>query len=163
MNCSNCGAAMRLLRGRGHFVCDYCGALAFPPREDSGDDGVHDLGRFSEVSCPVCAHSTLGEAVLEGEPGLHCRECRGVLLTNDSFAQVVKRRRARCEDRCDSPQPIDPRELARRLTCPVCARVMDVHPYYGPGAVVVDTCADCTLIWLDHGELTVIERAPGRV
>jgi Zn-finger nucleic acid-binding protein len=39
---------------------------------------------------------------------------------------------------------------------------MDVHPYYGPGAVVLDSCARCTLIWLDHGEIAAIERAPGR-
>jgi Zn-finger nucleic acid-binding protein len=35
---------------------------------------------------------------------------------------------------------------------------MDTHPYYGGGRVVVDTCHRCTLIWLDAGELTVIER-----
>ncbi len=36
---------------------------------------------------------------------------------------------------------------------------MDVHPYYGPGNIVIDTCADCGLMWLDHGELTRVEQA----
>jgi Zn-finger nucleic acid-binding protein len=39
---------------------------------------------------------------------------------------------------------------------------MDVHPYYGPGNVVIDSCSACDLIWLDHGELTQITDAPGR-
>jgi Zn-finger nucleic acid-binding protein len=38
---------------------------------------------------------------------------------------------------------------------------MDVHPYYGPGNVVIDTCGKCGLVWLDHGEMAVIENAPG--
>jgi Zn-finger nucleic acid-binding protein len=39
---------------------------------------------------------------------------------------------------------------------------MDVHPYYGPGNVVIDTCIDCRVLWLDHGELRKIRDAPGR-
>jgi Zn-finger nucleic acid-binding protein len=39
---------------------------------------------------------------------------------------------------------------------------MDVHPYYGPGNAVIDTCGRCALIWLDHGELKVIVTAPER-
>jgi Zn-finger nucleic acid-binding protein len=37
---------------------------------------------------------------------------------------------------------------------------MSVHPYYGPGNAVVDTCGDCLLVWLDHSELSVIVTAP---
>jgi Zn-finger nucleic acid-binding protein len=37
-----------------------------------------------------------------------------------------------------------------------------VHPYYGPGNVVIDTCSRCDLIWLDFGELKQIADAPGR-
>lgn len=36
---------------------------------------------------------------------------------------------------------------------------MDVHPYYGPGNIVIDTCVECGLVWLDHGELTRVEQA----
>jgi hypothetical protein len=39
--------------------------------------------------------------------------------------------------------------------------MMDVHPYYGPGNVVVDTCRKCDLVWLDFGELQQIGDAPG--
>jgi hypothetical protein len=35
---------------------------------------------------------------------------------------------------------------------------MEAHPYFGGGNAVVDTCDRCNLIWLDAGELAVIER-----
>jgi Zn-finger nucleic acid-binding protein len=37
---------------------------------------------------------------------------------------------------------------------------MDTHSYAGPGNVIVDSCGDCFLIWLDRGELTRIAHAP---
>lgn len=39
---------------------------------------------------------------------------------------------------------------------------MATHPYYGPGNVVIDTCEDCNIVWLDFGELSQIVDAPGR-
>jgi Zn-finger nucleic acid-binding protein len=37
---------------------------------------------------------------------------------------------------------------------------MDTHPYGGPGNVIIDTCENCSVNWLDHGELQRIVRAP---
>ena len=37
---------------------------------------------------------------------------------------------------------------------------MDAHYYAGPGNVIVDSCEDCCLIWLDRGELMRIAHAP---
>jgi len=39
---------------------------------------------------------------------------------------------------------------------------MATHPYYGPGNVVIDSCGQCELIWLDFGELEQIVAAPGK-
>lgn len=39
---------------------------------------------------------------------------------------------------------------------------MDVHPYYGPGNIVIDTCSRCDVIWLDFGELRQVTDAPGK-
>ena len=60
------------------------------------------------------------------------------------------------------PVPLEPLELQRRVDCPRCHAPMDVHPYYGPGNTVIDSCRSCGLVWLDQGEITRIERAPGR-
>ena len=37
---------------------------------------------------------------------------------------------------------------------------MDAHFYAGPGNVVIDSCEECSLIWLDRGELMHIVHAP---
>jgi Zn-finger nucleic acid-binding protein len=37
---------------------------------------------------------------------------------------------------------------------------MDTHPYAGPGNVIIDSCGDCWLLWLDRGELARIAHAP---
>ena len=38
---------------------------------------------------------------------------------------------------------------------------METHPYYGPGNVIIDSCARCEFVWLDFGELKQIADAPG--
>jgi hypothetical protein len=44
-------------------------------------------------------------------------------------------------------------DLRRKIGCPGCGRPMDAHFYAGPGHIVIDSCEDCSLIWLDHGKL----------
>jgi len=36
------------------------------------------------------------------------------------------------------------------------------YPYGGPGAVTIDACDTCNVVWLDYRELTQIVDAPGR-
>jgi Zn-finger nucleic acid-binding protein len=38
---------------------------------------------------------------------------------------------------------------------------MSNHKYMGPGNIIIDTCNDCDLIWLDFGELSKVVAAPG--
>jgi hypothetical protein len=56
--------------------------------------------------------------------------------------------------------PPDQADLKRTIRCPKCHRRLDTHFYAGPGNVIIDTCADCLLIWLDRGELMRIVHAP---
>ena len=56
--------------------------------------------------------------------------------------------------------PPDPKDLQRRINCPQCGKVMDTHPYGGPGNVIIDDCERCAVNWLDYGELQRIVRAP---
>jgi Zn-finger nucleic acid-binding protein len=154
MNCRNCGAAMTLVAGRDYFRCDYCVSFHFP--DGTGDDGVRVVGGPTQLACPICREA-LREGRAEGEPVQFCSGCRGFLATNPAFSGIVRGRRAR-RPVGDSPHAFDPTELRRAVSCPACDRRMDTHPYYGGGRVVVDTCPKCCLIWLDAGELAVIER-----
>ena len=82
-------------------------------------------------------------------------------MARATFGEAVTLRRARAAGPGAAPVPLDRRELQRRINCPSCRTPMDVHPYYGPGNIVIDNCSRCDLIWLDHGELKQIAEAPG--
>jgi len=85
-----------------------------------------------------------------------------VLLVDEDFAGLVQNRRANYSGSGVQPAPLEPVELQRHIDCPRCRTVMEVHPYYGPGNTVIDSCRTCGLIWLDQGEMSRMERAPGR-
>jgi Zn-finger nucleic acid-binding protein len=160
MNCRNCAAAMELFDRRRYYFCRYCGTFEF--LETAGTDGIHVLERKPDaVPCPLCT-AALAKSLLDDiHPVDYCERCRGVLIRRANFADAVYRRRARAAGEGIKPEPIDRRELVRRVSCPSCRVRMEVHPYYGPGNIVIDTCSTCDLIWLDFGELRQIADAPG--
>lgn len=113
------------------------------------------------VACPHC-EAALVRVRLEDHPAAACPECRGVMLTNAVFGTIVRERRAGYRGADFTPRPLDIEQLSDPVPCPGCARPMEVHPYYGPGNQIIDSCCRCGLVWIDAGELTAIERAPGR-
>ena len=160
MNCQNCGAPLKLVEDRNYFVCEYCTTFYFP--QAASPDGVIMLDDEAiDIKCPVCGVA-LSKAAVEGARVLHCPKCRGVLAGQAAFFNIVKYRRARASGPPDRPRPLNQEDLNRRLYCPHCDQLMDTHPYYGPGNIVIDTCGHCAVIWLDHGEIGVITDAPGR-
>jgi Zn-finger nucleic acid-binding protein/DNA-directed RNA polymerase subunit RPC12/RpoP len=160
MNCRNCGAPMELYDRRRYYFCTHCGSFHFidvPPLDE-----VRVLDRSGDRPCPRCA-ATLARSVLDDAYNVeHCERCRGLLIERAQFVDAVTRRRGRAGGPGTPPAPLDRRELEHRVPCPSCRGRMDVHPYYGPGNVVIDTCTPCSLIWLDSGELQQITDAPGR-
>ena len=161
MNCRNCGAPMELFERRRYFFCTHCGTFHFI--ETPAVDGVHVLTRPNEArACPRCA-AALAKSLLDDRyPVEYCERCKGLLIDRSSFADALTHRRARAGGPGTAPAPVDRRELERRVVCPECRHPMEVHPYYGPGNVVIDSCTNCSLIWLDYGELQQMTDAPGR-
>lgn len=153
MNCDGCGAALRVAGNRRHFLCAYCGRFEFP---DETNEGISPLGQASSASCPVC-HVRLQKALLEGEEVRYCTTCRGFLASLDAFGRVLTARRALHRPNDQFLTPFDPDDLKRALRCPYCRKRMEAHPFGGGGNAAVDTCHPCQLIWLDAGELTIIE------
>jgi Zn-finger nucleic acid-binding protein len=154
MNCPSCDVAMQPVGNRPHFHCPACTAFHFP--EETGD-GATVVGEPVGAACPVC-QLPLQSALIEEETVCYCDRCRGFLTPIDSFGRIVGARRARRSPNEQRVAPFDPAELQRVLKCPDCGKRMDAHPYSGGGNAVVDTCERCNLIWLDAGELAVIER-----
>jgi Zn-finger nucleic acid-binding protein len=145
---------MRPAGNRRHFLCDHCGHFHFP--EETGD-GVAPLGEPAGADCPVC-RVPLGKALIDGEPVSACGRCRGFLAATPAFGRIVTERRKRHGAHERVTEPFDAADLRRALHCPGCRKRMEAHPYFGGGNAVVDTCDRCDLIWLDAGELAVIER-----
>jgi Zn-finger nucleic acid-binding protein len=161
MDCRNCGAPMELFERRRYHFCNHCGAFEFI--ETPAIDGIQPLERRTDgFACPRCAAPLVTSLLDDQHVVHHCERCRGLLAPRSDFGATVTRRRARESGPPGAPVPIDPRELSRQVTCPACRARMDVHPYYGPGNVVIDTCSRCDLVWLDAGELKQIAEAPGR-
>ena len=161
MDCRNCGAPMELFERRRYYHCRHCGSFHFIEAEER--EGVRVLGRTADAAnCPLC-RAPLVRALVDDRHGVdHCARCRGVLMPRETFGALITDRRTNAAGPGLAPLPLDRRELTRQITCPGCGAKMDVHPYAGPGGVVIDTCSRCDLIWLDRGELTQISDAPGR-
>lgn len=160
MNCTNCGAPMVLMGARRYYFCEHCGSFHFPEPIDEGVRVTPGAPPGSE--CAIC-RKPMAQALLDDvHEAQYCQNCRGVLLPRRHFAEIIQRRRAWATSPPVPPEPLDRRELDRVVRCPVCSRQMQTHPYYGPGNVILESCDQCDLVWLDHGEIQQIIDAPGR-
>ena len=122
---------------------------------------VRELDEAQQL-CPVCA-IPLWNAILGGVTIWSCKRCRGMLMPMDGFATLIEQLRAGQTSVEVAPVAADPRELRRKIDCPICHQRMDTHVYFGGGSVVIDDCDTCSVNWLDHGELMRIVRAPQQV
>jgi Zn-finger nucleic acid-binding protein len=147
---------MRLESDLDFFQCDYCRSVYFP---EPNSDGVRILAESASLACPVCdillVHAAIGEHRM-----FYCTRCRGMLIGMDRFMAIIQELRSRHETVPDASHQPDWRDLNRHIRCPQCAQLMDAHPYGGPGNVILDACENCSLDWLDYGELDKIVHAP---
>jgi Zn-finger nucleic acid-binding protein len=156
VNCPSCGAPIALKPDTEGYKCDYCHQVFFPGEED--DVKVAAEPAQASLMCPVC-NGTLVEATISGTPVLFCSQCRGLLLPMNVLPSLVDELRGERTESVVQTSP-DRGDLKRTLQCPKCHRRMETHFYAGPGNVILDSCGDCFLIWLDRGELTRIVHAP---
>ena len=161
MNCQNCAAPLTMSVGPARMICSFCQTVHAAPGIEIDLDRVHVTSEPQGVNCPACS-SELVSGHVDEAPVCVCPECRGLLLEGAIFRQVIEQRRASYLG-VEIPAPLPhAAEFERRLTCPACQSLMEVHPYYGSGRAVIDSCAACRLVWIDHGELAGLERSPGR-
>jgi Zn-finger nucleic acid-binding protein len=155
--CPACGAPITPKPDTEGYRCDYCHAVFYPGEEDDGVVVSADAGS-SDQDCPVCS-VPLFQGAIAKIPVLFCNQCRGLLIPMNELQSLIDASQA--ANRQPAVQtPPDPSELKRTVQCPKCHRRMDTHPYAGPGNVIIDSCGDCWLLWLDRGELTRIAHAP---
>lgn len=159
--CPQCGGCARPVAGRDYLQCEYCRTLVFTSENPLAVDRITPLNAELDAACPVC-ETSLQQGQVDGRRVLYCGDCYGVLLRNELFGEVLRERRSRRGTQgFEAARPINHDDYERRLDCPNCSNPMEAHPYYGPGNVVMDSCCRCHLVWLDHGELSALERAEG--
>jgi len=162
VSCQQCGGTVAPVSGRDYLQCQYCLSLTFLNQNPMAVDRITPLQGEVSSACPFCRDQTLQMGQLDNHRVLYCGQCYGVLVQNADFGHLIRDRRARRNTpEYEDVRPIDARQYERRMNCPNCHERMEVHPYYGPGNIVIDSCSRCLLVWLDHGELACVERAPG--
>ncbi|HEY4262969.1 MAG TPA: zf-TFIIB domain-containing protein [Schlesneria sp.] len=161
MDCHNCGAPLDWDGSRPIIVCEFCSSIRSVDATSGSADRVSPLDHPGGFDCPRCRQS-LVVAAMDGLKVEHCQGCRGVIIQRHLFATLVRNRRADFRGADARPIPLDFDQLKLIVDCPSCKQAMEVHPYYGPGNIVIDSCSHCGLVWLDSGEMSRIEVAPGR-
>lgn len=161
MNCLSCDAALEKVHGQSHHWCRDCNRYEFPTDLGEGEVPITSDGGSTHFQCPKCEVSLEVGSITDSVQVCFCNNCRGFVTSSQSLGQVIGQMRVAYQGPDDRPQPIDPQELEILDKCPACRVTMESHPYYGPGNIVLNTCNQCQLAWLDHGELAKIIRAPG--
>lgn len=146
---------MRLKPDMESYKCDYCQSVYFP---EKNDDGVRVLDEPSGQDCPLC-NVPLVHATLANVPIIYCTGCHGMLVAMPAIEGLIEVLRTGQGSEAALVAP-DKEDLSRKINCPKCHHLMDAHFYAGPGNVVIDSCEDCSLIWLDRGVLMHIAQAP---
>lgn len=85
-----------------------------------------------------------------------CPLCKGILLDEQSLDQIEKRR-VRFIPRDKSHTVINHYDGDR--TCPGCDITMEKAKYGMYSPKTIDKCPQCSVIWLDEGELEDIQVA----
>jgi Zn-finger nucleic acid-binding protein len=111
--------------------------------------------------CPVC-RAPLEQGVVDEFTAWYCPQFHGMLMGQPDFGDFIQRQRQNYQHAEEPVRPLNTAQLLVKRNCPSCGNEMEVHPYYGPGTVVLDSCASCRVVWVDDGESTRIIRAPGR-
>ncbi|RLS58056.1 MAG: hypothetical protein DWH91_02945 [Planctomycetota bacterium] len=161
MNCRNCAAPLTQSVGPLRMICTFCHTIQAATDMAHTVDRVLIFGEAEGVSCPACS-TEMVSAQVDDIRACYCQGCRGLLLSSPEFRQVVETRRAQYRGAELPARPAHSTEFSRQLTCPSCHDRMEVHPYYGAGRAIIDSCAPCALVWVDCGELANLEQTPGR-
>ena len=161
LSCQKCGGVLKCVDNHNAYRCEYCHSICVVSDAPLLVDGIQPVNDAVNAPCPACSES-MQTAQLDGRPILYCQGCFGMLIRREHFGAIVSERRSkRAGLEQEQPRPIDPSVYSRRLRCPSCECQMETHPYYGPGNVVIDSCSECGYVWLDHGELSRVERSIG--
>ena len=91
---------------------------------------------------------------------MYCAQCKGHLVSSnklETIKRVTKNTREQLKEEATSEVSTD---LVGTILCPRCRRKMRKEQIRVPALTLyIDHCAPCSLVWLDGGELALIQLA----
>lgn len=95
----------------------------------------------------------------EGHRVQRCPRCRGHLLTTLSLEAIKRETRKPLEDLKREAATHFSGSTIETVKCPVCLRAMTKQTILRPVEIQVDACSKCSRVWLDGGELAMVQLA----
>jgi Zn-finger nucleic acid-binding protein len=112
-----------------------------------------------QLRCPGCG-GVLSESRIENWPLQYCRNCWGILVGGTDLLALAEALRSYQF----GPAPTAPPRLSdaeNPRACPKCSAPMQHQAFGGPDGIAMETCARCSVNWLDRAELQKIGAASG--
>ena len=106
--------------------------------------------------CPTC-NLPLQRVAYEGVPIFRCETCGGCLVTEFRLDGIMRRRvTSTAELKAEAKDGFQQHPETKR-SCPSCRGSMRKELLSGTIRLYTDTCNRCGNVWLDAGELAVIQ------
>jgi Zn-finger nucleic acid-binding protein len=107
------------------------------------------------ANCPRCT-KPLQDQQLDELSFRCCPDCKGMLILHPELIDVIERSwHAVPREKAETTSFRTPEgwQNAPALPCPDCLQTMEKYGYMGIGAIQINRCDPCTLLWLDADEL----------
>lgn len=108
--------------------------------------------------CPLCVVS-LERVRYEGLPLFQCPQCCGHFVEEIRLKGIQKTKIKSKDDLKEAVRKHYQGNTRSELNCPRCMAFMDKEVIRRPMAIEYDRCKSCHAIWLDPGELAMMQLA----
>ncbi len=109
--------------------------------------------------CPKC-DVPLTRVDYEGFPVMHCAECKGYLVPLDRLESIKRAPRTSQEQLKEEASSEFAGDHSGSIRCPRCHAPMEKERVDNPVLTLyLDRCEQCRLVWLDGGELALVQLA----
>ena len=107
------------------------------------------------MNCPVCKDEGLGLIKHENQQLHRCISCSGLLISTNDFIELQKENDRHLSALLTKPGKVSKKNKDSRK-CPSCGKTMKCTDYEWDSNIEIEVCEDCSLIWLDGGEMAAI-------
>ncbi|MCG8378989.1 MAG: zf-TFIIB domain-containing protein [Proteobacteria bacterium] len=111
---------------------------------------------MSAKECPR-DRSKLEEGNFHEVPVMHCPQCDGVLIKQMSLMTLLTEMAKELSQDISLVSEIEPvPDKGDNVSCPGCYSVMDNYGYMGSKNIMIDSCGQCAVLWIDTDELVAM-------